>query len=92
MLVFNESFHEGWEASVNGKVITSRQVVNGFANGWWIDPRYIDEAGGTKEYEIVLKYAPQTKLYIGLGVMTTTLVLVVAYVALSSWRDRRSAP
>lgn len=92
MLVFNESFHEGWQASVNGKVLKSHQVVNGFANGWWVEPRNVAEADGKQEYEIVLKYEPQNKLYIGLGVMATTLFIIVFYLALSRWLEyRRSA-
>jgi hypothetical protein len=89
MLVLNESFHEGWQATINGRVISSHQIVNGFANGWWIDDSYAKEAGGKKEYEIVLKYEPQTKLYLGLGVMGATLFSVIVYLALSSWLQRR---
>lgn len=88
MVVFNESFHEGWQAYINGQPLTTHQTVNGFANGWWIDPDQVT-AAKQQDYEIVLKYEPQQKLFIGLGVMAATALLVTTYLGVSSWRQRR---
>ena len=86
MVVFNESFHEGWRAYLNGEPIDTHQVVNGFANGWWI---YAANAP-KQDYEIVLKYEPQQKLFVGLGIMTATAVAVISYLSWSSWRKRKN--
>lgn len=52
LLVFNNTFHPGWTASVEGKPIEgdSHIVANGYANGFIIDD--------TGSFNISLKFAP----------------------------------
>lgn len=92
MLVFNESFHQGWRAYIEPDTpISSHQTVNGFANGWWIDSRDYPETGN-QPYTVTLRYEPQQQLYSGLGVMGGMLLVIVAYLAINAWRDRREEP
>lgn len=93
MLVFNESFHKGWRAYLesDGTEITAHQVVNGFANGWWVDSsKFSSPIDGS--YQITLRYEPQQSLYVGLAVMGSTALVVTIYLAWSIWRERRNEP
>ncbi|GJL77304.1 MAG: hypothetical protein NPINA01_02930 [Nitrospinaceae bacterium] len=66
-LVFNESYNPFWKIWVNGKKQGEHFVVNGYANGY-----YIDQTG---DHEIRLYYWPQTLLNIG-GAISLFTILV----------------
>ena len=73
-LVFNESYNPFWRIWVNGKRRSEHFVVNGYANGY-----YIDQIG---DHEIRLYYWPQTLFKIGGAVsLITILVFGIAYVS-----------
>ena len=72
-----------------GTPIAAHQTVNGFANGWWIDPANYPELNGQGSYTILLRYEPQKMLYGGLGVMAATSVVTLGYLSYSWWRERR---
>jgi hypothetical protein len=68
-LVFNESYNPFWRISVNGKRIDEHFVVNGYANGY-----YIDQTG---DHEIRLYYWPQILFNVG-GAISLITILVFA--------------
>lgn len=73
-LIFNESYHSQWQAasSMYG-VLDNHIMINGYANGW-----YIDNAG---EQKIIIKYKPQRLFVIGsiisVGTFFVYLILLV---------------
>ena len=59
-LVLGQSDNSGWTASVDGHDIGRPQLVDGYANGWLINPA----AGDVK---ISLRWTPQRNVWIALG-------------------------
>lgn len=72
-LVFSESFHPGWQISVQGEHLT----VNGFANSW-----YIDRLG---DYKIILEFKPQRIYYLSAGVSLLAFFSSLFYL----WKKRK---
>ncbi|MCK5305559.1 MAG: hypothetical protein KAJ66_00310 [Candidatus Omnitrophica bacterium] len=57
-LVFNESYHSQWRAiEASGDELTNHFVVNGYANGWYVDK--------IKSQELTIQYKPQILFIIG---------------------------
>jgi len=48
-------------------------VVDGYANGWYIDPKEI----GTNDFTITIYFWPQSLLYIGLIISGSTFVILI---------------
>jgi hypothetical protein len=59
LLVFSDTFHRDWRATIDGQRLPEENhiLVNGYANGWWI------ERQGSYEVEIV--FTPQALLRVG---------------------------
>lgn len=74
-LVFSESYHKDWVASIDGQQIPSEHhfMANGFANGWYINK--------TGTYTVTLEFWPQKLFYIGSTISITTLILCVLYIS-----------
>jgi hypothetical protein len=93
-LVLGESINSGWTASVvGGRSLGTPVLIDGFANGWRIDPSSLGSAvrGGT--VSVVLRWHPQSGANLALVV---SLLAVVACVLLvfepwRRWRRRRGA-
>jgi hypothetical protein len=70
---------------------TNHTMVNGYANGWWIDAAQFPEEYRTAngEYEIVLEYWPQRWLHTGGLISGTTFGAGAGIVAYSWQRNRR---
>ncbi len=78
-LVLGQSFNEGWVATINGTDLGPPQLVDGFANGWFVDPL---EA---KTLDVSFKWAPQRNIWIALFISLIG-ILVCLYLI---YRDRR---
>jgi hypothetical protein len=74
-LVFNESYNPFWRIFVNGEQQSEHFVVNGFANGY-----YVDQTG---DHEIRLYYWPQTLFNLG-GAISLITILVFGIAVASS--------
>jgi len=73
ILVFSETFDSGWKAQVEGNEIGDHFIVNGYANGW-----YIQKEG---EYDITITFEPQKfsnlpKLVSAIGILACMLGLL----------------
>ena len=86
ILVFNESYNPFWKIWVNDGQEIQPVIVNGFANGY-----YIDEPG---PQEIRLYYSPQTLFVVG-GVVSI-FAIVICLIAVCSFsyvnRNNRTGP
>jgi hypothetical protein len=60
-------------------------IVNGFANGWWVEPGASD---GDKRI-LYLEYWPQRYYFLGLAVSFVTLACALAYLLVTKLRNRR---
>lgn len=74
-LVLGESINSGWKLTgVGNAQSTGPSLIDGFANGWLIDP------GGTRTMSLVLRWTPQTSVTasILISAAATALCLIVA--------------
>ena len=66
-------------------------IVNGFANGWWVDPsripaKYLSPTG---QYRVTLEFWPQRWFYLGSIISGTTLVGCIGYLVYDRRRRKR---
>lgn len=71
-LVFNETFDKNWVLLKETKSLKNHCIINGFANGW-----FVEDAGN---YELVLEYAPE-KFY-KMGQLTSVVSVIIAFIYL----------
>jgi hypothetical protein len=69
LLVFNEAYHPGWRATLNGEPLP-HVVVNGVANGWIVPSL---PAGGS----IILTFAAQTYYVIAAAISVVALIIMI---------------
>jgi hypothetical protein len=83
-LVLGESHNRGWTASVDGHDVGTGRLVNGYANGWLVDPK------GTGTLDVSLTWTPQRTVWIAIALSGLTMLLCSA-LALGLWSRRRRA-
>jgi arabinofuranan 3-O-arabinosyltransferase len=71
-LVLGQSFNDGWSLEANGRDLGPPQLVNGYANGWRIDPADVGDA------TIRLRWKPQSFVWLALGLSGVGFVLCCA--------------
>lgn len=69
-----------------GKIIPDHVLVNGFANGWWVDSKAL---GLNNDYTILLAYTPQQTMFVGLAGTGTTASLIGAYLLYDHRKRKR---
>jgi hypothetical protein len=80
-LVLGESNSAGWRATADGEH-GSPTMVDGFANGWLIDP-------ARKNFTVTLEWTPQQTVWIALAISAAALLLCLGLVIV--WRKRRTS-
>jgi hypothetical protein len=80
-LVLGESHNRGWVASVNGHDMGEGRLVNGYANGWLVDPKRAHTV------DVTLTWTPQRTVWIAFAISAATMVLCTALAL--GWRKRR---
>ncbi len=95
LMVYNESYHQGWEAFVRdpkGKnlLLENHVIANGFANGWWLDPTEIpveyQNPDGT--YNVTLQFKPQKSFSLGLIISATVFVWCLGFLINNRFRKK----
>ena len=81
-LVLGQSFNEGWVATVNGINLGSPQLVDGFANGWFVD---LPES---EVLDVSLKWAPQRNIWIAL--LISLLGVLICFYLIYQGRNEKS--
>ena len=85
-LVLGESHNRGWVASVAGHDLGKGQLVNGYANGWLVDPKK------AHTLDVTLTWTPQRTVWIALAISGLSMLLCTALaLGLLSRRRRTSA-
>ncbi|MCB1259263.1 MAG: DUF3367 domain-containing protein, partial [Acidimicrobiales bacterium] len=87
-LTFSQSWNPGWTASIAGQDLGAPQVINGYANGWLIDPAALGVAPGTT-VRVDVAWAPQRVVWVAVGL---SLVALVVCIALLLFARRRPEP
>lgn len=84
-LVLAQSHSDGWQATVDGKKVGGAELVNGFSNGWHIDPE------GTGTIQITLTWTPQRIIWVAIAI-SVVVMLACLVLALRPMFRRRLAP
>jgi arabinofuranan 3-O-arabinosyltransferase len=83
-LVLGQSHNRGWVASVDGHDMGEGRLVNGYANGWLVDPK------DARTLDVTLTWTPQRTVWIALAISGLTMLLCTA-LALGLLTRRRKA-
>jgi arabinofuranan 3-O-arabinosyltransferase len=79
-LVLGESFSSGWTASLGGRSLGSPNLIDAFANGW-----YLPAAPAGHDLVIHLEWKPQNVVWAALGISAAGVLLCVL---LAFWPER----
>ena len=83
-LVLGQSYNQGWTAKIAGGASLGKQtVVDGYANGWYVDPK------GRRELGVTLAWTPQRSVWVALALSSASFALCLV-LALWGWRRRPS--
>lgn len=82
LLVMQHTYHKGWKLVLDGKYIAedSHVLVNGYANGWFIDSKDLPK---DKSYKLFIKLDPQKYFWYGWAITGVSLIIVIGFSALS---------
>ena len=68
-LVLGESNNAGWEANVDGSNIGGSTLVDGYANGWRVQPP-------SGSFSVTLRWTPQQKVWFAIGLSVVACAAV----------------
>ncbi len=90
-LVLGETQNRGWQATVDGGgSLGGSTLIDGFANGWKVDPSALGAAGKSGTFEVSLDWTPQNRVFEALFVSGAAAVLCLVLVLLPRRRPRRT--
>jgi arabinofuranan 3-O-arabinosyltransferase len=88
-LVLGQSINPGWKAEVGGRQLGSPVLIDGFANGWRVDPAAVRTGIHGGVLLVTLVWTPQSAVDVALVVSALGLVVCVVLVFLPVRRRRR---
>ncbi len=91
-LVMGQSLNAGWVATVNGHSLGSPALIDGFANGWRIDPATLGTAPPGGVLTVDVRWAPQRRVNIGLLVSLLAILVSLVLAFLPRARRRLGRP
>ncbi len=83
-LAVDQSWSVGWQATVNGKKLPAPQVIDGYGNGWRIDPAVY----GSGPLTIHVSWQPQSTVWVALGISALGVLISLVLVAVGKGRRR----
>ncbi|HEY1987997.1 MAG TPA: alpha-(1-_3)-arabinofuranosyltransferase family protein [Acidimicrobiales bacterium] len=91
-LVMGQSLNAGWVATINGHSLGSPALIDGFANGWRIDPATLGTVPPGGVVTVQLRWAPQGRVNIGLLVSLLAILVCLVLAFLPRARRRLGRP
>ena len=89
-LVLGESINRGWTATVDGgPSLGAPELIDGFANGWIVNPRLVAGQIHNGTLTVTLRWAPQRLIWVALIVSGAGLVAVLLLSVLPERTRRR---
>ncbi|MEZ5141941.1 MAG: alpha-(1-_3)-arabinofuranosyltransferase family protein [Acidimicrobiales bacterium] len=85
-LTLGQSWSTGWKATVNGRDLGPPQVINGFANGWYVDPTAL---GTGPDLDVRLVWGPQRIVWIAVAVSVAGVLAGLALLFFARTARRR---
>ncbi len=89
-LSFGQSWSPGWRASVDGTDLGAPVVIDGYANGWVLDPAVL----GAGPYTVEVDWTPQRTIWIAIAISLAAILACLAIILVSLRRSssaRRAA-
>ncbi len=87
--MLGESINPGWHAAVTGsRSLGPPVLIDGFANGWRLDPSVMGAADHNGTVSVVLQWQPQKRVDIAL-IISVLAILACVLLALMPLRGRR---
>ncbi len=80
-LILPQSLNQGWSAQANGVDLGPPVLINGYANGWLIEP-----TSGTQHVE--LRWTPQRNVRIGIWLSVVAGLVIIALIAIGARRGQ----
>ncbi len=80
-LVLGQSENAGWHATTDGAALGPRRLVDGFANGWRVDPK-------TGSFDVVLQWTPQRGVWASIWISFAAGMACLGIIAFTWWRRR----
>jgi arabinofuranan 3-O-arabinosyltransferase len=81
MLVLGQSQSSGWQAHiVSGQNLGGSQLVDGYANGWLINPK-------SSTFDVAMDWTPQRQVWLAIW-LTVAFMLLCIGIAVVTWRRR----
>jgi arabinofuranan 3-O-arabinosyltransferase len=87
-LTFGQSWNSGWKATVDGLDLGASTVIDGYANGWRLDPAEL----GPGPYVVEVDWQPQRIVWGAIMLSAVAVLVCLAIIAVSIWRGRRNPP
>ena len=81
-LAVGQSWSDGWAATIGGKTLPPPQVIDGYGNGWLIDPAVY----GTGPIDIHVEWMPQRIVWICIWLSLAAVVACLALIVLRPGR------
>jgi hypothetical protein len=85
-MILGQSHNAGWAARADGHDLGAPQLIDGYANGWYVQP-----PAGKSSFNITMQWEPQAKVTIAIFISAAALLLCLLIVAWSVVRMRRRA-
>ncbi|HXQ75828.1 MAG TPA: alpha-(1-_3)-arabinofuranosyltransferase family protein [Acidimicrobiales bacterium] len=87
-LALGESVNKGWEATTSGgRSLGPGQLVDGFANGWLVDPATLGGAVRDGTFDVTLTWTPQRRVNLAVALSAAAAVLCLLLALLPNrWR------
>jgi len=87
-LVQGQSWNPGWTATVNGQALGTPVPINGYANGWYVDPAVL----GAGPLTVQIDWAPQRVVWVCIGLSIVGLVTCLALMIFGGRARSRRQP
>ena len=88
-LVMGQSINAGWVATIDGRSLGPPVLIDGYANGWRVDPATLESALHNGTVTVVLQWVPQRRVLIGLVISALSILACLFLACLPRRRWRR---
>ena len=82
-LSFGQSWSPGWRATVDGTDLGAPVVIDGYANGWVLDPTVL----GAGPYTVEVDWTPQRTIWIAIAISLAAILACLAIILISLRRS-----
>jgi arabinofuranan 3-O-arabinosyltransferase len=86
-LVLGQSISNGWQATIGNQNLGAPVLIDGFANGWRVDPATLSDSSHGGSMSVSLRWAPQRRVNLAL-ILSALSILGCIVLVLATTRRR----